>query len=349
MLLTYLLLASTATAFNEGDVFWGHELKANRETPTGNTAKLVISNVDQRLATLFIGGDGRKGTHLIVGERSLLGNVNATLPDRSTFVCQFSEYNASFVWGLCSQTNDQSTYTYGLTKQPPATPAPVPLRAKDAAQTLQAVYFGSNSTGTWDYCDKDYCGQNCFWQTANALEALINFISWSGDRSYESAIPVVFKAAQQKLSAGGWKNDDQLWWCLAYARTYEHTRNMTYLNAAVSIWQKVQQNWDDKCGGGVYWDNQKDYKNAVTNEQFLSASTTLYRLTNDSTYLEWAQKEWNWFESTGGRVEVYARQYTDVTSRAPCTQTGFSLCRSHPPTPSFLLASQSITTLYPAP
>jgi predicted alpha-1,6-mannanase (GH76 family) len=49
----------------------------------------------------------------------------------------------------------------------------------------------------------------------------------------------------------------------------------------------------------VWWSNKKNYKNAITNELFLSLSTLLYINSNNNTYLEWAQKEWLWFQHSG--------------------------------------------------
>jgi len=45
---------------------------------------------------------------------------------------------------------------------------------------------------------------------------------------------------------------------------------------------------------------KKNYKNAITNELFLTLATLLYQFDpTNSTYLAWAQKEWQWFEASG--------------------------------------------------
>jgi predicted alpha-1,6-mannanase (GH76 family) len=106
--------------------------------------------------------------------------------------------------------------------------------------------------------------------------------------------------------------DDSLWWCIALLRV--HTRNQSfpydtskYLAASIYVWEAVLANaWDDVFGGGVWWTNDhshgdsgKGYKNAITNELFLFASTSLYKATGNSTFLHWAHRELAWFLECG--------------------------------------------------
>jgi len=94
--------------------------------------------------------------------------------------------------------------------------------------------------------------------------------------------------------------DDVQWWGLAWARAYELTQNSTYLTRSQLCWSYVQQNaWDSVCGGGVWWSVDKNYKNAITNELFLTLSSKLFRLTGDATYLNWALEEYDWFMHSG--------------------------------------------------
>ena len=41
------------------------------------------------------------------------------------------------------------------------------------------------------------------------------------------------------------------------------------------------------------------YKNAITNELFLALSAMLHLATGEQQYLEWAIREWAWFEGSG--------------------------------------------------
>lgn len=103
--------------------------------------------------------------------------------------------------------------------------------------------------------------------------------------------------------------DDVLWYSLAYTRAYEvalvmepnSTRAQKFLDTATSINDLVtKDSWiDSKCGGGVYWNRDFKYKNAITNELYLASSARLARLTGSEVYLSRAEMELNWFLNSG--------------------------------------------------
>jgi predicted alpha-1,6-mannanase (GH76 family) len=67
----------------------------------------------------------------------------------------------------------------------------------------------------------------------------------------------------------------------------------------------VNQAWNaSQCGGGIQWCPKNSYKNAITNELFFISSMRLHPyaalLGKPLTYyLNWAIKEWQWFENSG--------------------------------------------------
>jgi predicted alpha-1,6-mannanase (GH76 family) len=77
-----------------------------------------------------------------------------------------------------------------------------------------------------------------------------------------------------------------------------------YLSAAKYVWEEVKNNaWDDTCGGGLWWTDKHSYseetgyKNAITNELFIFASSQLALITGEAKYLDWGKKVWSWFLS----------------------------------------------------
>lgn len=162
------------------------------------------------------------------------------------------------------------------------------MAAKDAAQALQSYYDGNALwSGGW-------------WQSANAVTALSDYMRLSGDRSHLWAVEKTF----EKHKGGGFLNeyfDDQGWWGLAWIRAYDLTGSQKYLDAAVRLADDMYQSgWDNTCGGGIWWSRKKETKNAIENALFIKLAAALHnRRPLDGRFLQRAQKAWNWFYASG--------------------------------------------------
>jgi predicted alpha-1,6-mannanase (GH76 family) len=95
--------------------------------------------------------------------------------------------------------------------------------------------------------------------------------------------------------------DDNGWWGLAWTRAYDLTGEVRYLDAARRIFDNMITGWDDACGGGLWWNEDRKYKNAITNELFLSLAARLHQRSpgSDGPYLDWALRAWDWFSASG--------------------------------------------------
>jgi predicted alpha-1,6-mannanase (GH76 family) len=176
-----------------------------------------------------------------------------------------------------------------------AQPAPDYL-AKSAAglKTLQAWYVPE--TGLWQTTN--------WWNAANGMTVLVSYSKLSGSSEFLPIIGNTFEHAQGKYPKylnEYW--DDEGWWALAWAGAYDLTHEARYLEMADQIFVDMTKGWDDTCGGGIWWRKNKRYKNAIANELFLSVAATLANVTKDpekrAGYLDWAQREWQWFEASG--------------------------------------------------
>ncbi|WP_210414703.1 glycoside hydrolase family 76 protein [Microlunatus elymi] len=94
--------------------------------------------------------------------------------------------------------------------------------------------------------------------------------------------------------------DDSEWWALTWIEAYDLTGQQKYLNMAVKIADYVQGYWDDTCGGGVWWNAERTYKNAITNGLYIRMTAELHnRLHGDRTWLDRSQRAWDWFTGSG--------------------------------------------------
>jgi predicted alpha-1,6-mannanase (GH76 family) len=141
-----------------------------------------------------------------------------------------------------------------------------------------------------------------WWNSANALTAVIRYTKLTGDASQAGVIAATFTAAQrQHADFVNDYYDDNGWWALAWVAAFDMTRDSRYLDAARTIFVRNTAGWNDTCGGGLRWNTTSTYKNAITNELFLTLAALLHqRMPGDQgSYLSWAQREWEWFSSSG--------------------------------------------------
>ena len=165
--------------------------------------------------------------------------------------------------------------------------------AAAGARALQRWY--NRSTGQWDTAG--------WWNSANALHAVIQYTQRTGDRSYAGVIETTFGAGQRAHPR--FVNDyydDNAWWALSWIAAYDLTGDPRYLDAARVIFDHMASGWDDVCGGGVWWTTARTYKNAIPNELFLQLAARLHQRSGGggrSVYLDWALREWQWFQASG--------------------------------------------------
>jgi predicted alpha-1,6-mannanase (GH76 family) len=153
-----------------------------------------------------------------------------------------------------------------------------------------------------------------WWNSANALTAVIGYMAVTGDRSYlRPVVENTFARAQRAYrpintqlsmarpfalnlaSYQGFVNgyyDDEGWWALAWLGAYDLTGDEKYLACADDIFTDMTRAWDDTWGGGIYWGKyagQPDragviavprgwkgpYKNAIANELFIAVASAL--------------------------------------------------------------------------
>lgn len=161
-------------------------------------------------------------------------------------------------------------------------------RATAGMATLQTFY--NASTGLWNTTG--------WWNSANVLETTIDYSIYTDALTYRTNIFNTFEKNKQNNFINDFY-DDEGWWALTWIKAFDLIGEARYLNTSKIIFDDMAKGWDNTCGGGIWWNKEHKYKNAIANELFLTIATRLYLRTRDQHYLDWAMREWNWFKKTG--------------------------------------------------
>jgi predicted alpha-1,6-mannanase (GH76 family) len=165
----------------------------------------------------------------------------------------------------------------------------------------------------WSYDPDTAWWPSSWWNSASTLTSLIDYLRASGSTTYDWVVARTFQVDKVAFPAGARSSDpiqgdfisgaidDSQWWALAWVDAFDLTGDQTYLNEAVTIANYASQYWDTStCGGGVWWNTAKTYKNAVTNALYIRLTAALHnRLPGDTVWLGRAQTAWNWFTDSG--------------------------------------------------
>jgi len=151
-----------------------------------------------------------------------------------------------------------------------------------------------------------------WWNSAVALQTIGDYMQRTGDRRYLPQLDRTFERNKGKFPAGElstdelWGNftsraiDDGMWWGLNWVQAYDLTGKRKYLRMAVKIAEFTYDYWDTTCGGGVWWNAERTYKNAVTNGQWIRLTAALHnRLPGDKRWLARSKAAWDWYVGSG--------------------------------------------------
>lgn len=189
----------------------------------------------------------------------------------------------------------------------------------DAAKTIASQvmhYYGGDKPGNIPGLLPD---PYYWWESGLAHDSLIKYWAKTGDDMYNDQITegMLFQVGpdnnfmppNQSTSIG---NDDQSTWALASMTAAENGFPELPSDSGIVSWLQFAQNvfdnqvarWqgeieDKTCGGGLRWqiysfNHGYDYKNAMSNGNFLQLAARLARYTGNQTYSNWARTASDW-------------------------------------------------------
>ncbi|KAJ7350807.1 glycoside hydrolase family 76 protein [Mycena albidolilacea] len=153
--------------------------------------------------------------------------------------------------------------------------------AVTAAANLQSTYFVNGGYGSQQP-----------WIGAVDSFHLSELDDLAGVSTYSNVINTVFTAWEGQLDNGN-SYDDVQWVSIAYLRAGNLAQAQKYYDIASTAVNT------DYCGGGLFWNGNHDYKNAITNELYITTSGYLYDVTKNGQYLTNLQTTWSWLKASG--------------------------------------------------
>ncbi|KAL2673670.1 hypothetical protein Neosp_012113 [[Neocosmospora] mangrovei] len=156
-----------------------------------------------------------------------------------------------------------------------------------------------------------------FYQSGAFMSTYIDYWQLTGDKTYNDLVMQGilhqvgqnedFIPANQTLNAA---NDDQSIWAMAALTAAEYgfpdppKDEPQWLDLAETVFESQRLRWDREvenktCDGGLRWqiafiNNGYDWKSAEANTFFFTLSSRLARQTGNKTYVEYAEKVWDW-------------------------------------------------------
>ncbi|TKA53274.1 hypothetical protein B0A49_11562 [Cryomyces minteri] len=177
-----------------------------------------------------------------------------------------------------------------------------------------------------------------WWEAGAMFGSLVDYWYYTGDTTYNDVTTqaLLFQVGpdnnymppNQTKTEG---NDDQAFWGLAALSAAElnypnpPSDKPQWLALAQAVFNSQAIRWDNStCGGGLRWqiysfNNGYNYKNSISNGCFFNMAARLGKYTGNTTYLDWADRMWNWCEAVGLKSPTY--QFFDGTDDTiNCTQ-----------------------------
>ncbi|KAM4056730.1 glycosyl hydrolase family 76 protein [Hirsutella rhossiliensis] len=218
-----------------------------------------------------------------------------------------------------------------------------PSSVRNVAATIahDAMVYYKGNTSAPDSVDVGNVPKPYYWWVAGALwGTMLDYYHYTKDPSYNDVILQALSAPTNlaptfdympKEHAQEEGNDDLFFWGSAVMSAAE--RNFpqpnkdipSWIDIAARVFNSLVSRWHmDQCGGGMLWQiypsnpNGMNYKNSISNGGLFQLAARLARATGNDTYLEWANKAWDWSADKGLIDPKNYHIYDGVDLRTDC-------------------------------
>ncbi|KAK7202588.1 glycoside hydrolase [Myxozyma melibiosi] len=197
-------------------------------------------------------------------------------------------------------------------------------------------YYNGNQSGETPgmFVDPYY-----WWEAGAAWDTLLGYWYLTGDTTYNDQVKSSllyqtgndnnYVPSNQSTTEG---NDDQAFWIFAALTACERNfsnpdgdDDPSWLTLAENGFNSMANRWDSaNCGGGLRWqiftwNDGYDYKNTISNAGLFLIAARLARYTSNDTYVEWAERAYNWTEDVGFLNTEYYFFYDGADISENCT------------------------------
>lgn len=185
----------------------------------------------------------------------------------------------------------------------------VPVRAAftdaDADRIFDAfntAFYKTQSNGRAYYSENTDGGRAWFWGQANMMEMVADACDRAPSQSRRDRLAALCKGFTDYHGTNwSWNefNDDIMWACIVFTKTYLATNDTQYLNRATAnfdvVWNRA---WASSLGGGLFWKGTGGSRNACVNSPAAIVACMLYQITGNPGYLDKARAIITWMDAT---------------------------------------------------
>lgn len=160
------------------------------------------------------------------------------------------------------------------------------------------AFYQTQTNGRAYYRESTDGGRAWFWGQANMMEMVADSNDRAPSQSKRDRLAALCKGFMDYHGTNwSWNeyNDDIMWACIVFSKTYLATNDTQFLNRATAnfdvVWNRA---WATSQGGGLYWKGTSGGRNACVNAPAAIVACLLYDITGNTAYLDKARSIITW-------------------------------------------------------